>query len=273
MRKKSIISIILSGITALSTLPVNAQQMDMYVNNQFVVRDLQSIAGFDMLPILDIAGELGFNNSFDGSKIILSNSNKSYTFTVGSASVYDEAGNWYGLDIVPQVMNGSVRVPAKFFQDAMGMSYTWDSVTNTIFLNSESTYNWLINTPEYRNGDIQNKLQGWWFYYNNEPYTSHFSENVFFGNDGSFYSQTWREKCYGTYAIESPSKINVTYDWYYNFAGTTDYVYIGSGSSVYSLRNGKLIHLTTTSDSGDTYTENTEFEHKDSFTDYSTYTF
>ena len=47
-------------------------------------------------------------------------------------------------------MNGKVRVPAKFFQDAMGMSYVWDAVTNTVFLDSENTYNWLIGTWEYQ---------------------------------------------------------------------------------------------------------------------------
>lgn len=30
------------------------------------------------------------------------------------------------------------------------MSYVWDSVTNTVFLGSENTYNWLIGTWEYR---------------------------------------------------------------------------------------------------------------------------
>lgn len=150
MNKIKTIAAVAATITIFSALGASAQDMNMYVNDHYVVRDMQTVSGFDMLPVLDIAGELGFNCSFDGTTIKLYNDSKSYVFTVGSASVYDESGNWYGLDVVPQVMNGKVRVPAKFFQDAMGMSYVWDAVTNTIFLGSENTYNWLIGTGEYQ---------------------------------------------------------------------------------------------------------------------------
>lgn len=146
-----IVCFILS-IIALSSATVNAQDMNMYVNDKYVVRDMQTVSGFDMLPILDIAGELGFQCYYDGKAINLYNDTKGYVFAVGSASVYDESGNWYGLDVIPQVINGKVRVPAKFFQDAMGMSYVWDAVTNTVFMGSENTYNWLIGTWEYQEG-------------------------------------------------------------------------------------------------------------------------
>lgn len=90
---------------------------------------------------------------------------------MGDASVYDQDGNWYGLDVVPQVINDQVRVPAKFFQDAMGMSYVWDSVTNTVFMGSENTYNWLVNTYEYQEArdrknrkDTHSQYIGTWYY-------------------------------------------------------------------------------------------------------------
>lgn len=159
MNKIKTIAAVAAAITAFSALGASAQDMNMYVNDHYVVRDMQTVSGFDMLPILDIAGELGFNCSFDGTTITLYNDSKSYVFTVGSASVYDESGNWYGLDVVPQVMNGKVRVPAKFFQDAMGMSYVWDAVTNTVFLSSENTYNWLIGTWEYQEAEKQKLIR------------------------------------------------------------------------------------------------------------------
>lgn len=155
MKTKLISAILTAGMTLCFATSASAQDINMYINNQFVVRDMQTVSDFDMLPVLDIAGELGFNCYFDGYTIELYNDHKSFTFTMGSASVYDESGRWYGLDIVPQIINGKVRVPAKFFQDALGMSYVWDEVTNTIFMGSESTYEWLVNTYEYQEAAIK----------------------------------------------------------------------------------------------------------------------
>ena len=129
---------------------VHAADMNMYVNGIFVVRDVQTVGEFDMLPILDIAGELGYECTFDGTTAVFYNSNQSYTLLVGEASVFDRYGNWYGLDVVPQVIHDNLYVPAKFFQDAMGISYTWDWLTKTIFMGSDATYKWLIQTEEYK---------------------------------------------------------------------------------------------------------------------------
>ena len=148
---KKIIGLLIACLTiASSIIGVSAADMNMYVNGIFVVHDSETVGDFDMLPILDIAGELGYQCTFDGTTAIFYNDWQSYTFVVGSATVVDRYGNWYGLDVVPQVINDRFYIPAKFFQDAMGLSYTWDAVTNTIFLNSDATYQWLIRTPEHQ---------------------------------------------------------------------------------------------------------------------------
>lgn len=154
MKKKILIPVITAAIMGFAAIGASARNLDMYVNNHHVVRDIQTVGRFDMLPVLDIAGELGFNCSFDGTTIKLYNDSRSYKFTMGKAAAYDQDGKWYGLDVVPQIINGSVRIPYKFFCDAMGLSYTWDDVTSTIFLGSDRTYNWLINTEEYKLGSI-----------------------------------------------------------------------------------------------------------------------
>ena len=162
MKKKILIPVITAAIMGFAAIGASARNLDMYVNNHHVVRDIQTVGRFDMLPVLDIAGELGFNCSFDGTTIKLYNDSRSYKFTMGKAAAYDQNGKWYGLDVVPQIINGSVRIPYKFFCDAMGLSYTWDDVTSTIFLGSDRTYNWLINTKEYKQAtepqDIFNTL-------------------------------------------------------------------------------------------------------------------
>lgn len=265
IKKKLFVATIMNIVMLSLTPSINAQQMNMYINNQFVVRDMQSIGNYDMLPILDVAGELGFNCSYNNDIITLSNNNKFYTFTLGNASVYDELGNWYGLDVVPQIINNKIRIPSKFFQDNLGMSYTWDNVTNTIFINSDDTYNKFINTIEYRT----NALQGWWFYYNDEPLMSHFSENLLFENDGSFYSQTWRRKCYGHYEIQPPSTIKVVYDRYFNYAGTSDYVYLDSSIDLYNF-DGKFLYRLQIDDN-DIATETNKYIHTDTCVDYTKY--
>lgn len=160
---KKIIAIIATiSIIFTSIISVNAREMNMYVRNQNVVRDVVDVNGFDMLPIADIAGELGFYYAYyGGSRFELYNGNNGgtmYIFNIGDASVYDQNGGWHGLDVVPQVINGKVRIPAKFLQDTFGLSYVWDSVTDTLFIGSENTYNWLRSTPEYQaaaRGEVQ----------------------------------------------------------------------------------------------------------------------
>ena len=126
----------------------------------------------------------------------------------------------------------------------MGLSYTWDSVTNTIFLNSDATYQWLISTPEHQEGkaikQTWDAVQGWWLNYNDMEYMSHHSENICFYPDCTFYYRTWRIKGYGTYRVTRPNIIEVNYDIYFNGAGTTTYGYDYSTSDTYQLSGNRL---------------------------------
>lgn len=49
MKKKILIPLITAGAVLFSAVSANAQDMNMYVNNQFVVRDMQTVGDFDML--------------------------------------------------------------------------------------------------------------------------------------------------------------------------------------------------------------------------------
>ncbi len=227
--KKLLIPLVAVCIALVSSSGAYAQSMNMYVSNQPLVRDIVSVSGFDMLPILDIAGELGFQCYYDGNSVSIYNDSKTYVFTLGDASVYDESGNWYGLDVVPQALNGSVRVPAKFFQDVMGMSYVWDSVTNTIFMNSEDTYNWLINTEEYKNPP-PSTMEGVYYQFLRSTGTIRVASGDTVGN------QTRR------YDVDEL--------WYYvddvNYDGVKDLVvsgedYNSNGIVIFTYRNGQVV--------------------------------
>jgi len=258
MKKLYFFSIFFVIISACISATVYGADMNMYVNNRFVVRDIQTVAGFDMLPVLDISGELGLNCQYSQNVLNMSYNGKTYRFTVGEAAVYDEKGNLYGLDVVMQNMNGKLRIPAKFFTDVLGMNYGWDWVTNTIFLKSDEVYSWLVNTADYKNEiqkkNTQNKIAGWWFYYESSPYMEHHSENVCFGADGSFFSQTWRTKRFGTYKVVSENRIEVVYDWYFCGAGSSEFVCIGRENTTYTFNGFYVID-----DSGRVY------EHKNDF--------
>ena len=226
---KKIKIMLLSCLIMLYTVAgVQAANIDMYINGNYVVRNLEAFGEYDMLPVLDIACELGYSCIFDGATAVLYNDWNSYSFTAGSAKVTDRRGNIYGLDVVPQLINGGLYVPAKFFED-IGMTYTWDDVTSTLFINSDATYKWLISTSEYQYGkklkQTQDTIQGWWWHYYSDGGLYYFSENVCFAADGSYYYRTWREKRYGTYTVIAPNVVKVYYDSYYD--GPTDDYHIG----------------------------------------------
>lgn len=149
--KKFFTAVIISAMTFFCALSVYAETMNIYISGQLEACDIENVGGFDMLPVQDIVGDLGFTCWYDGYNITLYGTNRTYYLHIGDAVVTDNADCWYGLDVTPREINGKVRVPAKFFCDVLGMNYTWDGVTKTLFLNSDYTYNWLINTKEYKN--------------------------------------------------------------------------------------------------------------------------
>lgn len=149
--KKTILGSSLILILVISHFSATAREMDMYVSGHKLWREISSVQGFDMVPVLDIAAELGFSSSFDGTKASIWNDYACYTFEKENPTVHDDKGNLYGLDIVPQYIKGRFMIPAKFFKDVLKYSYVYDSVTDAVFLNSENEYNWTIaNIPEHR---------------------------------------------------------------------------------------------------------------------------
>ena len=157
MKRIARMLVVMLFVCAVNGINACAEKMSMYINDQYVEREMVCIGKFDMLPILDIAGELGYRCIQAGDGVFLYNDEQSFTFTLGSSSVYDHNGKWFGVDVVPQIINGKIMIPAKFIQDNLCLSYTWDPITNTIFIGSDNTYNWLINTKEYKDALYKQK--------------------------------------------------------------------------------------------------------------------
>lgn len=122
-----------------------ADDLNIYVNNQFLTRDIARVDDFDMIPIFDIAGELGAVINRDGDSFSLTMYDHTYNFNIGDAAVYDENGGWHGLDVVPQYIDDNVMIPEKFLSDTFGMPYYWDNVSHCLFLNSDAKYQESLN--------------------------------------------------------------------------------------------------------------------------------
>lgn len=138
---KRIISLLIAMIISmLSFVTVSAQQMKMYIREYYVERDIVTYAGIDMLPISDIACELGYSYGVADYGFVLNSSYATYNFTLGDATVHNNTGRWIGLDAVPMVLNKKMRIPSTFVSKTLGMSYTWDSESNIIFIASPNAY-------------------------------------------------------------------------------------------------------------------------------------
>ena len=181
----------------------------------------------------------------------------------------DQIKKWSELKdqaTAPKLVDGNTMVPAEFYRDNFGVSVIWDDVTSSLFINSEDTYNWLVNTYEYQQtkniNQTWNEIQGYYFY-EGDPYTQ--SVNMQFNSDGTFSMRTWRVKGYGTYTVTDDSTVEVNYDVYFKGAGSRDFRYDYSTYEQYYYAGGGL--LFPINEDGITYDGNRLFEHRGSFTD------
>ena len=192
--KKILFSVLILciGLSAM-ILPASAKNTRMCIRDcDYIQRELEVVAGFDMLPIMDIAGELGYNVYREKNRLWLYRGNHSFVFNIGNAAVYDENGKWYGLDVTPRIINGKYMIPAKFIYTVLGDTYTWDDVTKTLFIGSDRTYNWLITTDEYKGAQLWKKLPSSYVYASG---AGGWSEFLTLNSDGSFVGDFY-DDCY-----------------------------------------------------------------------------
>lgn len=154
MKKKRMKKIIAKAIAVglaltFAAVPASAATYNMYVCDIHLCREIVSIAGFDMIPVMDIAGELGVYAGFDGTTLSISDDTDTYYITDGSAEVTSKNGIYYGFDVVPQWINGKFMIQLDFLRDVMGLSVLWDDVTRAMFIGSDNAYSTLVTSPEY----------------------------------------------------------------------------------------------------------------------------
>lgn len=154
MKKKHIKKILAKAIAAgfaliFAAIPAGATTYNMYVSDIRLCREIVNIAGFDMVPVMDIAGELGVYIEFDGTTLSISDEADTYYITDGSPEVTSNNGAYYGFDIVPQWINGKFMIQLDFLRDALRLSVFWDEVTRSMFIGSDNAYSTLVISPEY----------------------------------------------------------------------------------------------------------------------------
>lgn len=157
--KKKILSLIIA-ITALFVIGTSAYAAT-YVNNEDVSNEVFTTISnnYTLFPVRYLGEKLGCEVYWnpDDKCITVSKGDIHRDFYNGSPVVYDWSGNSYSLVTVPMLVDGNTMVPVEFYGDHFGVSVLWDEVTSSLFVNSEDTYNWLINTEEYKNHTQINK--------------------------------------------------------------------------------------------------------------------
>lgn len=151
MKQKAITFLSICLLLAFHFISVEATPFNVYVGNIRLIREISSVSGFDMIPILDIAGELGIYTEFDGNNLKISDEKDTYFISANSASVTSVNGAYYGFDIVPQWINHKFMIQLDFVRDILGKSVFWDNVTNSMFIGSDSLYDTLCVSSEYLN--------------------------------------------------------------------------------------------------------------------------
>lgn len=154
--KRKILGLIMT-IIAVFAIGTSAYAA-IYVNNEDVSNEVFTTISNDytLFPVRYLGEKLGCDVYWnpDDKCITVSKGDIHRDFYNGSSVVYDWNGNSYNLVTAPMLVDGNTMVPSEFYCDHFGISVLWDSVTSSLFINSEDTYNWLINTPEYKYGSI-----------------------------------------------------------------------------------------------------------------------
>ena len=144
---KKIIAVLLALSTVIAESGVYAAT---YVNGEDVTNEVFTTISNDytLFPVRYLGEKLGCDVSWNPNDkcISVSKGDTHRDFYNGSTAVYDWNGNSYNLVTVPKLVDGNTMVPAEFYRENFGVSVIWDDVTSSLFINSEDTYNWLVNT-------------------------------------------------------------------------------------------------------------------------------
>lgn len=151
MLKKKIVSAAALCAVLLQAGAAYAYDVDIYIKSYHVIRDIRNVDGYDMLPIADIAGELGYTYTvISDDKFSVTANNRTYDFTINDNMAYDNNGGRYNLGTAPQIMEGAVRIPSNFFTEILDVGYIWDEYIHAVFIDAQNSYDWIITTPEYQ---------------------------------------------------------------------------------------------------------------------------
>lgn len=160
--KKKILGLIIA-VTSLFVIGTSVYAAT-YVNNEDVSGTILTTISNDytLFPVRYLGEKLGCDVYWNPNDkcITVSKGDIHRDFYNGSPVVYDWNGNSYSLVTAPMLVDGNTMVPAEFYRDHFGVSVLWDSVTSSLFINSEDTYNWLINTDEYKNAKEPQDIYG-----------------------------------------------------------------------------------------------------------------
>lgn len=165
---KKICLSILTAAMLTASVGTYAAEVSLYVNNQLTDGAI-SKDGRTMVPIRVIAENMGYTVSWnrDDKSVTITDGNNVIWMFSGNSTAYKNDSSSVDMGIAPQIVNGNMMIPVRYAAELLGGSVIWDGVTNTAFINSDSTYNWLSHTDEYISAAVDKGLA------NAENYKNH----------------------------------------------------------------------------------------------------
>jgi hypothetical protein len=133
----SFILLVPGGTSAANPIQIimNGTQIDSSIPPQI-------INGRTYVPLRAIAEGLGSKVNWDTEqmKVTVEKADKLIEFTIGNPEVTVNSKK-ATIDTAPYIVKGSSMLPIRFISEQFGLKVTWDSTTNTVYLNNSTTAN------------------------------------------------------------------------------------------------------------------------------------
>jgi hypothetical protein len=148
MKKLLSIVTLLSFILVVPTGTSAAISTQIIMNNTKINTGIppQIIKDRTYVPLRAIAEGLGSTISWDASqrKVTVEKADKLIEFTIGNPEVTVNSKK-VTVETAPYIVEGSSMLPLRFISEQFGLKVTWDSSTNTVYLNNSTLTN--LSTP------------------------------------------------------------------------------------------------------------------------------
>lgn len=158
--KKSMItlSMVITGLVLLSGMNVfgaNIENVNLYVDNEKFADGLAMIIDdCTMCGVRSVSEKFGCSVVWDeqtqGVTVYSYDGQTACGMAVGDSTAYYFDGTTSVMSGAPLLMNDTMMVPVRAIAEFLGKSVVWEEITSSVFIDSDTAYNTVTSTAEYR---------------------------------------------------------------------------------------------------------------------------